>query len=428
MERIFTKEIKNGEVVLKGWVSQIRDLGGLKFFLLRDREGIIQVTAKKDTNPELFDVISGLHREDCVEVKGTVKVSEKAPGGKEIMAKEINVINKAETPLPIETSDKIQSGFDKRFDFRFIDLRNRKVMNVFKIKQVMFSKLREFFEKNGFIEIQTPVIQAAGAEGGATLFPLIYYNKEAFLRQSPQLYKQILMASGMDRVYEIGQVFRAEKFHTRRHLSEYVSIDMEMAWIDSEDDVMKIAEGLVHYALKETKKTCKEELKELGIEMHVPELPFPRLTYDKALDMLSKEGIKIERGEDLEDAQERVLGEIMQRKGKEWYFIYKYPSRIKPFYIMMDGEVSRGMDLDYKGMEIASGGQREHRYDMVVKVMKQKGLDPHKFEFYLSAFRYGMPPHGGFGLGSERLIEQALGLDNVKETVLFPRTPERLVP
>ncbi|MEM5812405.1 MAG: aspartate--tRNA(Asn) ligase [Candidatus Aenigmatarchaeota archaeon] len=431
MERTYTKELVEGKgALLKGWVSQIRDLGGLKFIILRDREGSVQITIKKsDADKKLLETVSSLVREDCIAVKGKVRKSQQAPGGKEVIPESVEIINKAKTPLPIETSDKIITGMDKRFDYRFIDLRNPKVQAIFRVKDVALTKMREFFEKKaGFIEVHTPVIQAAGAEGGATMFPLVYYKNEAFLRQSPQLYKQMLMASGLDRVYEIGPVFRAEKFHTRRHISEYLSVDIEMAWIDSEEDVMKIAEGVVEYTISGIKRECKMEIELFGARVKVPEIPFKRLTYTDALELLAKNGIKKEWGDDLDDPEEKLLGQIMEKKGNEWYFITKYPSRIKPFYIMMDGKVSRGMDLDCKGLEILSGGQREHRYENLVKVMKEKGLDPHKFEFYLSAFQYGMPPHSGFGLGSERLVQQVLGIENIREVVLFPRTPERLVP
>lgn len=431
MERTYTHDLHEGKKCLvKGWVSQVRDLGGLKFIILRDREGIVQVTIKKsETDRKILDTANSLVREDAISVAGVVRKSSQAPGGKEIIPEALEIVNKAKTPLPIETSDKIITGLDKRFDYRFMDVRSPKVQAIFRVKDVALTKMREFFEqKAGFVEVHTPIIQAAGAEGGATMFPMVYYQKEAFLRQSPQLYKQILMASGLDRVYEIGPVFRAEKFHTRRHVSEYLSVDMEMAWIDSEEDVLRIAEGLVEYTLKGIKKDCKKELEVFGVEVKIPELPFRRLTYQEVLDMLAKHGLKKEWGDDLDDPDEKVLGEIMQKKGQEWYFITKYPSKIKPFYIMMDGKVSRGMDLDCRGLEIASGGQREHRHDELVKVMKGKGLDPHKFEFYLSAFQFGMPPHGGFGLGSERLVQQVLGIENIKEIILFPRTPERLVP
>jgi len=431
MERTYTHDLEEGKKALvKGWVSQIRDLGGLKFILLRDREGTVQITIKKaEADAAILQKADSLVREDAIAVTGMVKRSHQAPGGKEMIPETLEIINGAKTPLPIETSDKIITGLDKRFDYRFMDLRNPKVRAIFRVRDISLTYMREFFErKAGFVEVHTPVIQAAGAEGGATLFPMVYYQKEAFLRQSPQLYKQMLMASSLDRIYEIGPVFRAEKFHTRRHVSEYLSVDMEMAWIDSEEDVMKVAEGLVEHTLKGIKKECKKELEVFGTEVHVPELPFKRLTYDEIIDILNKHGLKKEWGDDLDDPDEKLLGEIMHKRGHDWYFITKYPSKIKPFYIMMDGKLSRGMDLDCKGLEIASGGQREHRHDILVDVMKEKGLDPNKFEFYLSAFQYGMPPHGGFGLGSERLVQQAMGVENIKEIILFPRTPERLVP
>jgi aspartyl-tRNA synthetase len=429
-ERVYSSDAVAGKpVLLKGWVEKIRDLGGLKFFILRDRSGKIQVTLKKGETPEnLFSVANQLGREYCVAVKGMVKTSKQAPGGKEVQPEEIIIISKADSPLPLDIEGPIQTNIDKRFDFRYLDTRNPKVSAIFRIRDRVYYYMREYFDKAGAIEAHTPVIQAAGAEGGATLFPLIYYQKEAFLRQSPQLYKQMMMASGFDKIWEIGQVFRAEKFHTRRHLSEYVSVDSEIAWIDSEEDVLRYLERLVQHTLKGIAKDCKEELKLLGAKLTIPEVPFPRLTYNGCLDMLKASGVEVKWGEDLGDPQEVLIGKTMQKKGHEWYFITKYPSKIKPFYIMMDGELSRGMDLDFKGMEMASGGQREHRYEQLVNVMKAKGLDPAKFEFYLDAFRYGMPPHGGFGLGSERLVQQVIGAENIKEIILFPRTPDRLVP
>lgn len=430
MKRTYSGELKTGsKALVKGWVQNVRDLGGLKFFILRDREGSVQITAKKGSVPAgIVKAVSGLGREDCVSVHGMVKKSSQAPGGMEIIPDKIDVVSKAKIPLPVETSGKIQTGTDKRFDYRFMDLRNPKIQTIFRVRDTVLTKMREFFESDGFVEVHTPVIQAAGAEGGATLFPLIYYKNEAFLRQSPQLYKQMLMASGLDRVYEIGPAFRAEKFHTRRHVSEFISVDFEMAWIDSQEDVLNILERMVEYVLKGVLKDCKKELKELGAKITIPKLPLKRITYDEAVKLVKGKGMKIKWGDDFMDAEERVLGEVMKKRGHEWYFVVRFPSKIKPFYIMADGKHSHSYDMIYRGMEMASGGQREHRHDVLVKVIKEKGLDPSKFKFYLDAFRYGMAPHGGVGFGVERLVQQMLGLENIKEVILFPRTPERLVP
>ncbi len=430
MQRKYSSETRIGDQAqVNGWVAKVRDLGGLKFFLLRDRTGEIQVTAKKGSVPEgVFKKVSELGREDCVSVTGNVEKAGQAPGGKEMVPKVLEIVAKSETQLPIDVFGKIESGKDKRFDFRWLDVRDPKLQAILKVKSTTLKHIRGYFEKAGFVEVQTPVIQAAGAEGGATMFPVVYYEREAFLRQSPQLYKQMLMASGLDKVWEIGQVFRAEKFHTSRHVSEFISVDFEQAWIESEDDIMNTLESMVVHSLKGVAKDCKDELEMLGKKITIPELPLKRITYDKVVEKLKKSGVAIEWGDDLEDAQEKKLGEMMRKKGHEWYFVTKYPSKVKPFYIMLDGKVSRGIDLDYKGMEIASGGQREHRVEVLKKVMKRKGMDPHKFEFYLDAFRYGMPPHGGIGFGVERMVEKILDLPDIKEVILFPRTPDRLVP
>jgi len=422
MFRTYSADVKAGQkVVLKGWVERTKLLGNMSFLVLRDRTGTAQITAKKgDVDDKVLDEIGKLGRESCVEVVGDAVESKIAKSGWEIIPEKITVVSEAEKPLPLEFSGKIDSGKDTRFDYRFLDLRNPEVARIFWVRHKVLGLLHDYFRKEGFMEIHTPVIQAAGAEGGSTLFTFKYYDKQAYLRQSPQLYKQMMMASGLDKVYEIGQAFRAEKFHTRRHISEFLSTDFELAWVESEEDVMKVLEHMVVHVLK--------ELKHEGIDVKIPELPFPRLKYDEVIKTLDKAGLKLEWGSDLEDHHESKFGEIMAKKGVEWYFITKYPSKLKPFYIMMDGKVSRGLDLDYKGMELASGGQREHRYEVLVKVMKEKGLNPADFKFYLDAFRYGCPPMGGIGFGTERFVKQILGIPDVQEVILFPRTPDRLVP
>ncbi|MBU0953770.1 MAG: aspartate--tRNA(Asn) ligase [Nanoarchaeota archaeon] len=418
-----------GEIVLHGWVHSIRDMGGLVFFILRNRDGSTQVTAKKEVVPDkLFKEIAGLGREDCVIVHGDFQPAPRAIGGKELIPTKVEIVAKAESPLPLETSEKIESGKHTRFAYRFLDVRHPQISAAMKVRSVVTDAFRKYFLAKGLTEVHTPVIQAAGAEGGSTLFPVVYYNKEAFLRQSPQLYKQILMASGLDRVFEIGPAFRAEKFHTRRHVSEFISVDVELAWIKGMDDVLMFIENMIVEVLKDIKERSKDEFTVLGQEITIPKLPFKRVTYDEALKLLKKANITIEWGSDMDDSQEKVLGDLLAKEGHEWYFITGYPAVSKPFYIMMDGKVSFGFDLAYKGMEISSGGQREHRPKELVKMMKQKGLDPEQFRFYVDAFRYGMPPHGGFGLGLDRVVQQLTGLDNVKEVILFPRTPEMLVP
>ncbi len=421
MERIYSNQLKpDRKAKVKGWVDDVRDIGKIIFLTVRDREGKVQITAKKsDVSEGVWDTISKLGKEDCVEIEGNVVKSKIAKLGYEIIPSLVKALAGAEKPLPLDLH--VDSWKDTRFEYRFLDLRNPEVQNIFITRHKVMGLSHEFFRKNGFIEVHTPVIQAAGAEGGATMFKLDFYGKEAFLRQSPQLYKQMMMASGLDKVYEIGQAFRAEKFHTRRHISEFMSLDFEMAWIDNEEDVMRVLERLVVHVLRGLKRGRDFNLK-------VPELPLKRFTYDEVLKTLGKAGLRMKWGDDIEDAQEKKFAEIMNKKGYEAYFITKFPSKIKPFYIMLDGEVSRGMDLDYRGLELASGGQREHRFDVLVNVMKQKGLNPKDFKFYLDAFRFGCPPMGGIGFGVDRFVQKILGLQDVKEAILFPRTPDQLTP
>jgi aspartyl-tRNA synthetase len=421
MERTYSKELKpETKAKIKGWVENIRNIGNIIFLTVRDREGVAQVTAKKmDVSDGVFDTISKLGKEDCVEIEGDVAKSKIAKLGYEIIPTSVRVLAGAEKPLPMDKH--VESWKDTRFDYRYLDLRRPEIRKIFLVRHKAMGLFHEFFRENGFIEIHTPVIQAAGAEGGSSLFKFNYYGKEAYLRQSPQLYKQMMMASGLDRVYEIGQAFRAEKFHTRRHISEFMSLDFEIAWIDSEDDVMRVLERMVVHALKGLKK-------EMLPDLEVPELPFKRVTYEDAINTLNKAGMHKKFGDDLEDAEEAKFAEIMAKKGHDVYFITKFPAVLKPFYIMFDGEVSRGLDLDYKGLELASGGQREHRYKVLMEMMKAKDLDPKDFKFYLDAFRFGMPEHGGIGFGVDRFVKQVLKLPDVQEAILFPRTPEKLVP
>ncbi|UCH71769.1 MAG: aspartate--tRNA(Asn) ligase, partial [Thermoplasmatales archaeon] len=276
--------------------------------------------------------------------------------------------------------------------------------------------------------VHTPNIIASSSEGGTDVFKLKYFEKEAFLAQSPQLYKQMLMATGFDRVYEIAWYFRAEEHNTRRHLNESTAVDLEMAFISSEEDVMKILEGLVQSMWKNAGE-CKEELEILDKKITVPKLPFKRVEYNEAIKKLNKAGSKIKWGEDLGTEEEKLLGEIMKEEGQEFYFITKYPIEAKPFYTMPEGDkLSRGFDLACKGVEIASGSQRIHDVDLLKKRLKECNLNPKDFDSYLKAFRYGMPPHGGFGFGIERFLMELLDIKNIRECILFPRDKTRLTP
>ncbi|GAB6102354.1 aspartate--tRNA(Asn) ligase [Thermococcus atlanticus] len=427
------EELDGKRVKVAGWVYEIKDLGGIKFLWIKDREGIVQITApKKKVAPELFALIPKLKAEDVIAVEGIVSFTPKAKLGFEILPERIEVLSRARTPLPLDPAGKVKAELDTRLDNRFIDLRKPEIMAIFKIRSSVFRAVREFFHREGFIEIHTPKIIATATEGGTELFPMKYFEKDAFLAQSPQLYKQIMMASGLDRVYEIAPIFRAEEHNTTRHLNEAWSIDAEMAFIENEEEVMGLLEKLVAYTIGYIKENNGKELEILSFELEEPKLPFRRISYTKALEILADLGKEIPWGEDIDTEGEKMLGGyIKENYDEDLYFLYQYPSEAKPFYIMKydeKPEISRSFDLEYRGVEITSGGQREHRHDILVEQIREKGLNPESFEFYLKAFRYGMPPHGGFGLGAERLIKQMLNLGNIREVILFPRDRKRLTP
>lgn len=419
--------IEGESVTLMGWVHEIRDLGGIIFVLLRDRDGLIQITApSKKISPELLNDIRKLRKESVLGVKGIVQGSSKAPGGVEVIPEEIKLLNNSEQPLPLDPTEKVKAEIDTRLDSRYMDLRKHSVSAIFKIKSTMLHSVRVYLEKNGFLEINTPKLVGSATEGGTELFPITYFEREAFLGQSPQLYKQMMMATGLDKVFEIAPIFRAEEHDTLRHLNEVISIDVEVAFADNED-VMSILEKLVHNTIKEVKKKCKAELEDIDVQLEVPELPFPRLEYDEVIDMVNSKGVTLRHGDDLSRAAEKVLGEIMDG----YYFITNWPSDIKPFYVMPhpeEPEKSYAFDLMYKDLEISSGATRVHQHDLLVERIKKQGLNPDSFQRYLASFVYGMPPHAGWGLGAERFTMCLTGMKNIRETVLFPRDRRRLAP
>ena len=419
-------------VTIRGWVQDTRNLGGISFVTLRDRNSTIQITLpKKKIEPTLFETLTKVARESVVSVTGEVKESNQTALGVELIPSACEVISEAATPLPLGVVDKVNVEMDTRLNSRFMDLRKPEVRSVFEIRSAATALIHEYMISNGFVNVATPKINAAGAEGGATLFKVDYFGKPAFLAQSPQLFKQMLMSTGLDRVYEIGPAFRAEHSNTTRHVTEFTSWDGEFCWIEKEEDVMDEIEKAVRYIIKGINERCARQLELLGKSaIEVSAEPFPKLTYAECLKIVQAKGLNLADGADLGTDGEKLVGEYMAEKGFPLYFICEYPEEEKPFYIMeKDGtSYSFSFDLDYKGQEISSGGQREHRYDRLLARMEKKGLDPADFEDYLAAFKFGMPPHGGFGIGIDRFIEKMLDLPNVREAILFPRDLNRLYP
>jgi len=421
-----TPECGHAEVC--GWVHEVRDLGGLAFMLIRDRTGIIQVTIpKKKVSEAVLAAVKAVSRESVVRVTGPVKAIEKAPGGRELVPESIEIISLAETPLPLDVSEKVSAELDTRLDARFLDVRRPRVAAVFEIRSAATYAINEFLHNEGFTNITTPKIVAAATEGGTELFPIAYFDKEAFLNQSPQ-YKQMMMAAGCEKVYEIGPIFRAEEHNTTKHLNEATSIDIEVSFADHLE-VMRILENLIVKTYEYVDKTCSVQLANIGVEdFAVPKAPFPRLPYAEAIEIAAKKiEDPIKYGDDVSPAAERAIGAEMGGH----YFIVDWPSEIRPYYAMQyedDPSICKAFDMMHPRMELSSGAQREHRHDILVKQIAQKGLNPESFEFYLRPFRYGMPPHAGWGLGADRLVMTMLGLSNVREAVLFPRDLHRLVP
>lgn len=434
----YSKEITSvlfgQQVTVGGWVQDLRNLGGISFLQLRDRDGVIQVTTLKKRSKDLFDLVASLSRESVLLVTGTVKESKEARAGFEILPDSIVLLNKAETPLPLGVIDKVGADLDTRLNNRFLDLRKEDIRAIFQVEAKAIEGIRGFLVSEGFVEVSTPKIVAAGAEGGSTLFPIKYFDSSAYLAQSPQLYKQNLMATGLDRVYEIAHAYRAEASDTIRHIAEFVSLDVEMAFIESSEDVMAVAEGIVVSSLEHVRDHAKDELQKLGVKIEQPMTPFPRVKYKEAVEIVKTAGLRIEHGDDLGTEGEKALGEVMKReKNCELYFITEFPTSLKrgTFYAKRsdeDPETTGYFDLDYRGQEIVSGGQREHRYSILVEQMRENNLNLESFDFYLKAFRFGMPPHGGFGFGVERFVQKMLDLPNIREAVLYPRDRSRLVP
>ncbi len=432
-ERTHAADAKPGEsVTVKGWVHELRDLGGIAFLILRDGSGKLQVKIEKDEMPaELVETALDVHRESVVKISGAVKEEDRAPTGVELVPQSIEVIAEADPELPLDPSGKVEADLSTRLDNRTLDLRKPEVKAVFHIRDEVLRASREAFREVGCTEITTPKIVATGTEGGTELFPITYFGREAFMNQSPQLFKQLMVGSGLERVFEIGPIFRAEEHNTPRHLNEATSIDFESAFIDA-SGAMDVCEHVVRAAYAVVEERCGQQLEALGLadEFTVPEPGFPRITYAEAIERVNATG-QLEKqllwGDDLSTEAERALGDDVG----EHYFVTDWPSEIKPFYIKDhddDPDLSTGFDLMHPRLELVSGGQREHRYDHLVAGFEQQGLEPEAFEYYTKMFRYGMPPHAGWAIGAERLVMTMLDLDNIREAVIFPRDRQRLSP
>ncbi|MBU3905369.1 MAG: aspartate--tRNA(Asn) ligase [Nanoarchaeota archaeon] len=431
----YSKEISpdfKGEVIVMGWARAIRGVGNIKFIQLADREGYVQILAKKgDVSDELLEKVSSLNREDVIAVKGKVKENKEAPNGFEIIPTEIRILNTAE-PIPIDFSGKIETGMSKRIDYRYLDTRNPKRLLTFKILSTVEMAMKIYCFENGFMEINTPKLMSAASESGAELFNVDYFGKIAHLAQSPQLYKQMAMAAGFEKVFEQGPVFRANPSHTSKHDTEYTSFDVEIAYISSVEDVMKFEEDWLVYVITKVKESHGKDIKEhFGFEIEIPTRPFPRITMEEAHNAIGNLEVADDFGE-LDTEGEKKLGDYVKEKfNHDFVFLTEFPFSARPFYHMKkedNKKLTNSFDLIYKGMEITTGAQREHRYDILLEQLKEKKLHPKDLKFYLDMFRYGCPPHGGFALSPTRVVMQLLNISNIRDVTFLPRDTERLTP
>lgn len=413
------------EVCLAGWVHEVRELSKLTFLLLRDDSGIVQVVAKNGvTDPSTIKKMS-LPKESVVRVVGTVKLNKEARVGFEIVPKEIENLNPLSTKIPFEVTGKVPADLDVRLNYRYIDMRRLETLAIFNIQSTVLSSFRETLVKLGFREIRTPSIVAEATEGGAELFPVQYFETKAYLAQSPQLYKQLAIIGGMDRVFTITPVFRAEKSNTTFHLTESTQMDIEMAFADSTDAISilsTVVKTIVHDVLQKNAK----DLQTLNVkDLKVPDVK--NMTYKEAVDALKADGVSINYGDDISRESEERLYKLYG----DAVVVRNYPTILRAFYSMpspSNKELTESYDFIYKGLEISSGAQRIHKPEMLDEAIRNKGMDPKNFEFYINAFRCGAPPHAGWSIGLERITMKLCGAGNIRESSLFPRDRKRLTP
>lgn len=425
----YTNELEKNvgkEVVLSGWVHDVRLLGKINFVLLRDREGIAQVAAPQEkVSKEIAELIKKLHQEDVLSIKGKIQKSKSKDYPVEMIPEKIEVISKSEVPLPMDPREVTKANLDTHLEWRVIDFRTPESKAIFKIQTEILRAFREFFNKRNYIEMQPPVIIASASEGGAELFQIPYFEKKAYLAQSPQLYKQ-MGAISFEKVFSTMPIFRAEKFDQPTHLNEIRQLDMEQAFIDDEE-AMDILEECFLFILGEVKKNMKDELKVLGRELIIPKSPLKRLAYEEVIKILQKNGEKIKFGDDFTKTQEKTMGRLIG----DAFFVKDWPTEIKAFYAMPDEKnpkVCHAFDLIYGGLEICSGTQRIHIPELLTKQIKLKGLDPKDFKFYIDAFRFGAPFHSGWSIGLERITMAVTGKSNIREVTMFPRDRNRITP
>jgi aspartyl-tRNA synthetase len=421
-----TPDLDGKEVTIFGWVLDIRDLGGLRFVILQDKEGDVQITVpRKKVAAEVAKKADALQRQDSIGVKGVVQKTKMTPRGVEIIPKEIKILGIAQQPLPLDVTGRTPADIDVRLDARVLDLSRPENRAIFKVQHVTLEATRRFLSESGFLEVQSPRMIASATEGGASLFPVEYYDKKAYLAQSPQLYKEQLVID-FEKVFEIGHFFRAEESHTRRHTSEFVSIDIEQAFVTTED-VMQVLEQLVHYICEVVNDRCQKELMILKHKVEIPEKPFKRFTYDQVVNELKEANVEFKWGEDIPTPALRTLGKLHPY----FYFITDWPKTARAFYIKTkedNPKLTEGFDLMWRAIELTSGGSRVDSKEALIERLKEKGLNPESFKFHLQAFDYGMPPHAGWATGLERLTMALTGKQNIREVTLFPRDRFRLTP
>ena len=439
MERTLIKDLSqhiDEDVTIQGWLHTLRDQKNMQFIILRDRTGLVQIAHYKKGDLELAETISGLGTESALTIKGKVVRNEIVKlGGIEIQLQDLQVEAAAEVPLPFEPFGEYLPDQDFRLDWRYLDLRRDINHLIFEVETTVEQAMREYWLKHDFIEIHSPKIMGAPSESGAELFTIPYFETTAYLAQSPQFYKQMAMAAGFERVFEIGPVFRADPSFTSRHMTEFTGVDMEMSWVTSHEDVMQNMEYWLAYTYQRVIEKHADAIEAtFGFTLNVPSLPFPRITMAEAFDLLKEVGYTLppEKKHDLDPGAERAIGaHFKETQGHDYVFVTEWPFEARPFYHMLkpdDAGITRSFDLIGKGLEVATGAQREHRYEVLKAQALEKGLTLEPIQNYLNFFRYGAPPHGGFGFGLSRFLMIMLNLSNIREAVYLFRGPTRLIP